>query len=46
VSPPVTRGFQIPQLVDIVRVGNQNTKGDALAAAAACVVRAELFISL
>jgi hypothetical protein len=30
---------QIPQLVDIVRVGNQSPKGDALAAVAACVVR-------
>jgi hypothetical protein len=31
--------LQIPQLVDIVRVGNQKTNGDALAAITACVVR-------
>ncbi len=31
--------FQIPLLVDIVRVGNQKSGGDALAALTACVVR-------
>jgi hypothetical protein len=30
--------LQIPQLVDIVRIGNQKSNGDALAAITACVV--------